>query len=109
MLLHICCCRCCGSFSLRTSARRQSAAQQLAVRLSKVIVFSSVFIMLEAKLALAFSQRPSMCEASLLQAVGPDLDYVRSFIDVMVKRLSSGGGCVSFFFRPYPDTTFVVV
>ena len=62
-----------------------------------VIVFSSVFIMLEAKLALAFSQRPSMCEASLLQAVGPDLDYVRSFIDVMVKRLSSGGGCVSFF------------
>ncbi|CAE7826859.1 unnamed protein product [Symbiodinium sp. CCMP2456] len=31
-----------------------------------------------------------MKEASLLEAVGPDLDYVRSFLDVMVKRLSSG-------------------
>ena len=30
-------------------------------------------------------------EASLLRTVGPDVQYVRSFIDVMVKRLSSGG------------------
>ncbi|CAE7941340.1 unnamed protein product, partial [Symbiodinium necroappetens] len=32
-----------------------------------------------------------MKEASLLRTVGPDVQYVRSFIVVMVKRLSSGG------------------
>ncbi|CAE7283530.1 unnamed protein product [Symbiodinium microadriaticum] len=63
-----------------------------------IVVFAvSTWICINAAVGCHYAQQNhlktlvEMKEASLLQAVGPDLDYVRSFIDVMVKRLSSGG------------------